>query len=129
MNNEKYLIISYFGVGLLSTVLGLATWMFLRRSFISIARTLKEKRFSRLLNSLFLPGLLLPALVGFLSVSFRGCGQSYSDIIADRSYLIAKNQEQLSGALWYIAAALIVWGFVVVGVLNIIKQHKKRNDL
>ncbi|MGE5248134.1 MAG: hypothetical protein ACM3L8_07275 [Verrucomicrobiota bacterium] len=75
------------------------------------------------LRRLFLIGLGFPSLLGFFSVSYKDCGYSYQNIVADRFSLIRKNQEQLSAAMWYLFAALVIWGLVVAAILR-----RKKND-
>jgi hypothetical protein len=74
----------------------------------------------------FLLGIIVPALFGFFSVSFRSCKkETYEAIIADQAYLVAKNQEQLSAVLSYIAIALLVWGLIVsIGFLVLSKKKE-----
>ncbi|MBW1642925.1 MAG: hypothetical protein JRJ76_08810, partial [Deltaproteobacteria bacterium] len=74
---------------------------------------------------LFFIGIIFPAMAGFFSVSFRSCSkQTYAKIIAERSYLIAKNQEQLSTSLTYIVIALFFWGVIVLGALMVSESRK-----
>jgi hypothetical protein len=75
---------------------------------------------------LFLVGIILPALFGFFSVTFRSCNkETYEAIIADQAYLLAKSQEQLSAALAHIAIALLVWGLIVsIGFLVLGKKKE-----
>ncbi len=124
MTNEQYLVVSYFTVGLLSFAFALATYLLLRQSFIAVTQAVRSK-LSIILRRLFFIGILFPALVGFFSVSFRSCSKdTYVKIIADRSYLVAKNQEQLSTSLSYIVIALLVWGFIILGAFIINKNQK-----
>lgn len=126
MTNEVYLIVSYFAVGLLSFWIALAATLWLRRSFTGVVRPVPGQHFGRILRKVFSVGLILPALWGFFSVSFHSCSkETYDQIIADRAYLIEKNQEQLSAALSSVVIALLVWGLVVVGALIIISRHRK----
>jgi hypothetical protein len=75
----------------------------------------------------FLLGIIVPALFGFFSVSFRSCKKkTYEAIIADQAYLVAKNQEQLSAALFYIAIALLVWGLIVSIGFLVLSGKKER---
>ncbi len=125
MTNEQYLIASYFTAGLLSLGLALATVLWLRRSFLGVVEAVPSGRFARILRKLFSLGIVLPALVGFFSVTFQSCEKdTYEKIIADRAYLVAKNQEQLSASLSHIVVALLVWGFIVAGALLIIKRYR-----
>ena len=124
MTNEQYLVVSYFIVGLLSLGFALATYLWLRHSFIGVTQAVGGK-LSIVLRRLFFIGIIFPALVGFFSVSFRSCSkQTYAQIIADRSYLVAKNQEQLSTSLSHIVIALLLWGLIILGVFIINKNHK-----
>jgi hypothetical protein len=128
MSNEQYLIVSYFGIAFLAVGLSFVIWLWLRRSFLAIIQTHPIKAFALTLRNLFFPWLLLPALLGFFSVSFRGCGKSYDGIIAERSYLIAINQEQLAAIFSHLAVALMGWGLVVLAVLIVIKRRQKGFD-
>jgi hypothetical protein len=124
MTNEQYLLVSYFTAGLLSFAFALATYLLLRHSFIGVTQAVRGK-LSIILRRLFFIGIILPALVGFFSVSFRSCSkETYVQIIADRSYLVAKNQEQLSTSLSYIVIALLLWGLIILGAFIINKNHK-----
>lgn len=123
MTNEQYLVVSYFTAGLLSFAFALATYLLLRHSFIGVTQAVRGK-LSIILRRLFFINIILPALVGFFSVSFRSCSkETYVQIIADRSYLVAKNQEQLSTSLSYIAIALLLWGLIILGAFTINKNH------
>lgn len=114
MSNEQYLIVSYFTVGAACFGLGLLTYALLRRSFGILTNTTPGGRFGQLLRRLFLLGIVLPALAGFFSVTFRSCERtSYQSVIADRAYLIAKNQEQLGTSLSHVSMALLIWAIIV----------------
>jgi hypothetical protein len=127
MTNEQYLIVSYFTAGLISLGLALAAYFWLRRSFREIIRVIPHRYFSRILRKLFLWGIILPALLGFFSVSFRSCSKdTYEKIIAEKAYLVKKNQKQLSNSLFYIIAALAIWGFIIGGSIFIIKKQNNK---
>lgn len=124
MTNEQYLLVSYFDIGFLSLGLGLATYLWLRLSFTGVTRDVPGRRLPQILRKLFSIGIVLPALAGFFSISFRSCThETYDQIIADRAYLVAKNRMQVSTSLFHIVLALLAWGFIVFGVLLIIKRH------
>ena len=124
MNNEQYLVVSYFSVGLMCLVLAIVAYLWLRRSFISTVSCVSSPYFPRILKKLFLIGIVLPAFFGFFSVTFRSCSiDTYEKIIAERVYLIAKNQEQLSSSLNYIIVALFAWGFIVACTILFIKKE------
>jgi hypothetical protein len=118
MSNDRYLTISYFVVAALSIAFAGTTWLYLRRSFMGITQTLSRGGLSRILKAMFPAGLFVPALLGFVSVSYRGCGKSYEDIVKERSYLIQKNQEQISSILLWIAAAVLFWNLIILLALR-----------
>jgi hypothetical protein len=124
MSNEQYLIVSYFLVGGLSIVIAMAAFMCLRRPLAGLARAFPDRNLASVLKRLFPAGLVLPALAGFLSVSYRSCEhESYKSIIADRSYLVGKNQEQLSAICFFLMLAVLAWGVVVL--LSLVTQPKQ----
>jgi hypothetical protein len=123
MSNEQYLIVSYFFVGALSIVIAMAAYAFLRRPLAGLAGAFSNRNLASVLKKLFPAGLLLPALAGFLSVSYQSCNASYQSIIADRSYLVGKNQEQISTICFYLMVAILSWGVVVL--LSLATQPKQ----
>jgi len=124
MSNEQYLVVSYFSVGVLSTVIAMAAYAYLRRPLDRLARSFPNRNLASVLKKLFPAGLVLPALAGFLSVTYRSCGESYSSIIASRSYLVGKNQEQLSAICFFLVLAVLGWGVVIL--LSLVSQRMKR---
>lgn len=122
MTNDQYLIVSYFVVAAMTIAFAGATWLYLRRSFGGITQTLWPGNLSRIQKAMFPAGLFFPALLGFVTVSYRGCGKSYEEIVKERSYLVQKNQEQISSILLWIAAALLFWDFIVVLALKSVRE-------
>jgi len=126
VTNEQYLIASYFAVGVACITLGLATYALLRRSFAALTTAVPGGKLGRLFRRLFFLGIVLPAAAGFFSVTFPSCGMpTYKDIIADRSYLVAKNQEQLGTSMSHMCIAFLLWGLIVaVGFVAAGKKDK-----
>lgn len=118
MTNERYLIVSYFLVAALSAGLGVLVYLFLRRPFSTVADAASNKRLPSLLKRLLPCGFIFPALLGFVSVSYRGCNKTYKQIVESRSYLIQKNQDQISSALLFILAAILFWDLIVLLTLK-----------
>jgi hypothetical protein len=118
MTNDRYLIVSYFAVAALAIAIAGATWLYLRRSFGGITRALSAGNLSQILKVMFPAGLILPAFLGFITVSYRGCGKSYEEIVKERSYLVRINQEQISSILLWTAAALLFWDLVILFALR-----------
>ena len=115
MTNDTYLVVSYVVCAALSIALGTLVYLFLRRLFAVVADAAPRKNLRSILKRLFSIGLLFPALLGFVSVSYQSCGrQTYAKIVESRSYLVQKNQEQISSTLLSIAVAVLVWDVVIL---------------
>jgi Trk-type K+ transport system membrane component len=114
MNNEQFLIASYFTVGALVVAIGLTAHAYLRRPLAGTTRTFRNRHLGPVLRRLFPVGLVLPALAGFLSVDYHACHRGYASIITDRPYMIAENQDQISTACLFLLVALLVWGIIVL---------------
>ncbi len=128
MTNEHYLIASYFVVAAACMAVSFAVYTLLRRSFAAMTTVVPGGRLGNLLQRLFFIGIVLPGLAGFLSVTFYSCDKpTYQKIIADRPYLVAKNQEQLSASFSYIVIALLIWGFIAAASFWL--QHRNRNQM
>jgi uncharacterized membrane protein len=120
MTNERYLAVSYFIVAGLSLGLGILAYFLLRRPFAGIANTASGKRFPMILKKLFPCGMVFPALLGFVSVSYQSCSRTtYEAILQDRSYLIQKNLQQISSVLFSILIAILFWDLVALLILRL----------
>lgn len=115
MTNDSYLVASYVICAALSIALGTLVYLFLRRPFAVVADAVPRKHLRSILKRLFPIGLLFPALLGFVSVSYQGCyRQTYTQIVESRSYLVEKNKEQISATLFSIVVAILVWDAVIL---------------
>ena len=127
MTNEQYLGASYFAGAAISIALGALVYFYLRRSFCEIAEASSGKRFPAILKRLFPFGLILPALLGFISVSYSSCNhETYEKIVQDRKYLVEKNHEQLSSILFSLLIAILVWNLVLILVQKYAPNHEER---
>jgi len=125
MTNEHYLMISYFVVALVSLGLGVAADRALRGPFAAIAEAVAGKsRLSTWKRTLTL-SMTMAAALGFLSVSYWGCGKSFAEIVKDRSYLVQMNREQLQAASDWIVYAVFAWCLVVVICLVVVRRKEK----
>jgi hypothetical protein len=126
MTNDKYLVVSYIICVALSIILGTLVYLFLRRPFAGIVDASPNKHLRSILKRLFPVGLLFPALFGFVSISYQSCGRhTYAEIVENRSYLIEKNQEQISSTLLSIVIAVLVWDAVI---LLVTKLGRRRSN-
>lgn len=123
MTNDAYLGVSYVACAAFSIALGTAVYFFLRRPFALVADATPRKHLRSILKRLFPIGLLLPALLGFVSVSYRSCSRdTYAKIVESREYLIEKNQDQISSTLMSILVAVLVWDAVVLLLLRLAQR-------
>lgn len=114
MTNDTYLVVSYFICAALSIALGTVVYLLLRGPFAVVADAAPRKHLRSILKRLFPIGLLLPALLGFVSVSYQSCNrQTYAKIVESRRYLVEKNQEQISATLLSVVVAVLVWDAVI----------------
>ena len=124
MTNEHYLIVSYFVFGLVSLALGVAAYRVLRRPFAAIAEAVAGLRGAMLRRTLAL-SLALAAVLGFVSINYRGCGKSYDDIVKDRAYMEQINQLQLQHAGNWIVFAVLAWAFLTVVFLAVWRKKQE----
>lgn len=130
MTNERYLIASYFVGAALSVGLGTIVYLFLRRPFGAVADAASGKRLSSMLKRLLPCGLLFPALLGFVSVSYHGCTHTtYEEIVKNRNYLVEKNQEQISSVLLTILVAVVFWNVIVLLILKYAQNGRSESQL
>lgn len=117
MTNDRYLIVSYFVVAAISLVFGMAVFVYLRRPFEDSLKFFAGKNLAAALKRLFPVGIIVPALLGFVSVAYETCGfGTYEGVVRDRQYLIQKNHEQLSSVCLMLLIAIIFWDILVIVV-------------
>ena len=112
MDNERYLVVSYFAAAGIGVAMALATALVLggpiRRALAAAAPL------ARLLRRALPPWLVLAVLLGFLSVTYFDCQhKTYQDIVANRYHLVEKTFEQGSHMAVYLASALVAYGLVL----------------
>ena len=123
MTNDQYLVASFVFCAALSIALGTVVYIFLRRPFAGIVGAAPNKHLGSLLKRLFPVGMLFPALLGFVSVSYQSCDrQTYAKIVENRSYLVEKNQEQISSILVSIVIAVLVWDVFILLLTKIAQR-------
>lgn len=125
MTNEHYLTVSYFVVALVSVGLGVAAYRVLRRPFTAIGETVPGKFHLSTWKHTLAVSLTMAAVLGFLSVSYQHCGESYAEIVKDRSYLVQVNRGQLQATADSIVYAVFAWCLVVVICLVVARRRNK----
>lgn len=125
MTNDRYLIVSYFVCASLSVALGAWVYAYLRRSFAGVAEAAAGRQLSAMLKRLSPAGLIFPAALGFLSVSYQSCNRTtYAEIVASRGYLLGKNYQQISATLFFILIAILFWNLVAILILRFARRSK-----
>src|SRR5258708_10353196 len=127
MTNERYLIVSYFFCAALSVALVILVYLFLRRPFGDIADATSRNHVRSILKKLFPIGLLFPAVLGFVSVSYQSCGRrTYEKIVESRRYLVEKNQEQISSIFLSLLVAVFLLDVVCLFLVEDLEGGSKK---
>lgn len=128
MTNEEYLIVSYSISGAVTIALGLLVYFYLRRSFCIFVDTVSGRHFPAILKKLFPFGLVVPDVMGFLSVSYASCDRAtYDKIVPGREYLVEKNQQQLSSVLLSRVITTLFWDLILIFVQKYSRGASKRS--
>ena len=124
MTNDQYLIVSYFVCAAISVAAGILVYLYLRRPFAAVADAASGKHLPSLLKRLLPCGLVFPALLGFLSVTYQSCNRTtYTEIVESRSYLVTKNHEQISAILFYVLVAVLFWNLIALLILRSARER------
>ena len=119
MTDDLFLKFCYFGMGILSILLGLGVYLLLRRSFTEVALNTTPVQASRFMGRLFLFGMVVTSFSGFLSVSMPGCNnRRYEQIVSDRAYILGKVRNQASSSMLYVVDGLLASGLVIALLLS-----------
>jgi len=124
MNNERYLIVSYFFFAVVCLGMGVLAYVILRRPFRQIAEATVVSR-GPVLKRLLAVSMTVGAVLGFLGFSYnqKGC-VSYQQVVSNRYFLVEANVEQVQGAADWIAWTVLAWGVVVVICLAALRKYK-----
>ena len=110
MNNETYLIVSYFVSVAICAALGVVAYLWLRKPARGIAGSLPQENLRKIIQRAFPLSMIFFALSWCLSVNYYGCGEKkYQDIVNDRSYITMKNAGQVSKALQGVIWSVALW--------------------
>jgi hypothetical protein len=116
MNDEQFLVAAYFGTALACAGLAVSVFLVLRRSFAALTAAVPGGGLGGVLRRLLLAGLVLPTMAAFCSVTFvGGCSDkhaTYRAVLADRAYLVAKNEEQLAKSCDFLSHAVLAWAAI-----------------
>jgi H+/Cl- antiporter ClcA len=113
VTNEQYLHVSYFAAAIGGVALATLTAALLASANRQATQGRILPRLGKFLRRVLPPWLILTLLLGFMSVSYMEC-RSYSEVVADRSYLVDKTQQQIHRMAIYLAIALMAYAAVLV---------------
>jgi hypothetical protein len=118
MTNEVYLYVSYFGAAAGGAGLALATTAVLAKPNRLATVGKARDTLGRILRRAFPAWLILAVAMGFASVTYFDCQHTnYTSITGDYDHLVRKTLEQASAMSYYLAAAIVAYGFVLVAFL------------
>ena len=118
MTNETYLVVSYFAAAAGGAGLAVATAAVLAgpNRLATIGKACDT--LGRILRRAFPAWLILAVAMGFASVTYFDCQHTnYASITGDYNHLVRKTQEQASAMSYYLAAAIVAYGFVLAAFL------------
>jgi hypothetical protein len=125
MSNETYLIAAYFVVSAICLAISVAAYRWLRRPMQATADSLLRENWGKIIRRGFPLSMVLFVLCACLSVSYYGCeGKEYSDIVKDRSYITAKNAEQISKSLDAVVRSVALWSVILAVALRASRRTK-----
>ena len=114
-SNEQYLFWSYFIAVAAGLAAAVVTVLILAGANRLATAGPTAKRLATILRRIFPTWIILAVLLGFMSVSYFDCGHSsYDSIIKDRPHLVRTTHAQASAMPFYLAVAIIVYGFVLL---------------
>jgi hypothetical protein len=127
LNNDQYLVVSYFIFGAVSLSLGVMTYRILCEPFGRIVEATFRNSQSRFLKRALPIIFTLAATVGFLGISYtqHSC-MSYKQVVKRRSYLEKTNREQLENTGRWLNATVIATSAGVLFCL--VASRRKKSD-
>jgi len=118
VTNEAYLVVSYFAAAAAGAGLAAATAAGLARPNSLATAGKARDSLGRILRRAFPAWLILAVAMGFASVTYFDCQHTnYTTITGDYNHLVRKTLEQASTMSYYLAAAIVAYGFVLVAFL------------
>jgi len=113
VTNEQYLHVSYFAAAVGGVALATLTAAMLAHPHRQATQGQLLPKLGRFLRRAFSPWLILTVLLGFMSVSYMEC-RTYDQVVADRSYLVDKTQQQIHRMALSLAIALMAYAAVLL---------------
>jgi hypothetical protein len=131
MDNKTYLNISYFVVIVICLGAAWVAYLWLRRPVEGIANALPRQNLGSFIKRAFPLSILLFVLSACLSVSYPGgCNPTpYDKIVADRAYIISKNEEQISASLHAVAIGALLWTGIIAFSLFTVQPGSPRREV
>ena len=110
---------AYFVVVVICLCISVAAYLWLRGPMQGVADSLRRGNWEKIIRRGFPISMVLFVLSACLSVSYYGCEvKKYSDIVNDRSYITAKNAEQISKSLDAVIWSVALWSVILAVALR-----------
>ena len=123
--SELHIGIVFFAGLTISVITGIFIILYLRQAKVLIK---KVTAFPAIWSSSFKITVMLSALLGAMSVSFRDCSGKYDYLLESEHETYMKGIEQISTSFQWIAFVLILWLLLFIALwLN--SKRKRKADL
>ena len=120
--SELHIGIVFFAGLAIAVVTGIFIIIYLRQAKILIK---KVTAFPAIWNSSLKITVMLSALLGAMSVSFRDCSGKYDYLLESEYETYSKGIEQISTSFQWIAFILMLWLFIFIILWMNSKRNKK----
>lgn len=127
MTNEQFLYLSYFAAAAGGIGLAVLTAIALARPNRQATEDKFLPQLGRFLRRVFPFWLILMVLLAFISVNYMEC-RSYTEVIADRDYIIDKTQQQVYRMSICLAIALMAYAVVLLLYLLACAKVRRHNN-
>jgi hypothetical protein len=120
--SELHIGIVYYTGLIIAIITGLLIILYLKQAKVIIKKITAIPRFW---SGSFKITVILSALLGAMSVSFRDCSGKYDYLLESKHETYMKGIEQISTSFQWIAFILILWLFIFSVLWLISKKHRK----
>lgn len=127
MTNGQFLYLSYFAAAAGGIGLAVLTAIALARPNRQATEDKFLHQLGRFLRRVFPFWLILMVLLAFISVNYMEC-RSYTEVIADRDYIIDKTQQQVYRMSICLAIALMAYAVVLLLYLLACARVRRHNN-
>ncbi|HLF33063.1 MAG TPA: hypothetical protein VI583_02425 [Cyclobacteriaceae bacterium] len=118
--NESGIGVVFLGGLIIAAIAGIAVLFFIKPAKKPIEKITGDKGWSWA-RTMFTT-VIMAAMAGAMSVSFRDCGGNYDDLIESRAATIMKGLEQVSQSFNYMAIILGIWLLIFLALFIFLRR-------